>query len=245
MLARFAREADMDVFLLAGRYTLLDQEALPELLPLCVERGIAIVLGGVMNSGVLADPRADSHFNYEPAPAARSWSGRARLEAVCARHGVPLRAAAIQFPLAHPAVASLVAGVRKVGHLDDYPALMRLPIDPDLWTETSEPKGSSRRTPRRPAEPDQACGRLRRNGSDSAPASQRRSSMRSGTRSSLARARRRVMLAAYGPSAGGPGRRCRSTRRPRRSPRRRSRSRVRGPWPGPPARRQRQVRDGA
>ena len=57
MLARFAREGDFDVFLLAGRYTLLDQEALPELLPLCVERGIAIVLGGVMNSGILADPR--------------------------------------------------------------------------------------------------------------------------------------------------------------------------------------------
>ncbi len=134
MLARFAREADMDVFLLAGRYTLLDQEALPELLPLCVERGIAIVLGGVMNSGVLADPRADSHFNYQPAPAAVVERAR-RLEAVCARHGVPLKAAAIQFPLAHPAVASLVAGVRKVGHLDDYPALMRLPIDPALWAE--------------------------------------------------------------------------------------------------------------
>jgi D-threo-aldose 1-dehydrogenase len=134
MLARFAREADVDVFLLAGRYTLLDQEALPELLPLCEERGIAIVLGGVMNSGVLADPRADSHFDYRPAPAEVVERAR-RLEAVCARHGVPLKAAAIQFPLAHPAVASLVAGVRGVGHLDDYPALMRLPIDPDLWTE--------------------------------------------------------------------------------------------------------------
>ncbi len=134
MLARFAREADMDVFLLAGRYTLLDQEALPELLPLCVERGIAIVLGGVMNSGVLADPRADSHFNYQPAPASVVEQAR-RLGAVCARHGVPLKAAAIQFPLAHPVVASLVAGVRGVDHLDDYPALMRLPIDPDLWTE--------------------------------------------------------------------------------------------------------------
>jgi D-threo-aldose 1-dehydrogenase len=134
MLARFAREADMDVFLLAGRYTLLDQEALPELLPLCVERRIAIVLGGVMNSGVLAAPRAGSHFNYQPAPAGVVEHAR-RLEAICARHRVPLKAAAIQFPLAHPAVASLVAGVRRVGHLDDYPALMRLPIDPDLWTE--------------------------------------------------------------------------------------------------------------
>jgi D-threo-aldose 1-dehydrogenase len=134
MLARFAREGDFDVFLLAGRYTLLDQEGLGELLPLCVERGIAIVLGGVMNSGILADPRPDSRFDYRPADPALVERAR-RLDAICARHGVPLKAAAIQFPLAHPAVASLVAGVRRVAHLDDYPAMMRWPIDPDLWAE--------------------------------------------------------------------------------------------------------------
>ncbi|HEX7471830.1 MAG TPA: aldo/keto reductase, partial [Candidatus Limnocylindrales bacterium] len=105
-----------------------------ELLPLCVERGIAIVLGGVMNSGILAQPGAGGHFDYRPADAARVERAR-RLEAVCARHGVSLKAAAIQFPLAHPAVASLVAGVRRVAHLDDYPAMMRQAIDPDLWTE--------------------------------------------------------------------------------------------------------------
>jgi D-threo-aldose 1-dehydrogenase len=134
MLARFAREGDFDVFLLAGRYTLLDQEALGELLPLCVERRIAIVLGGVMNSGILAQPRADSRFDYRPADLTVVDRAR-RLEAVCARHGVALKAAAIQFPLAHPAVASLLAGARRVGHLDDYPAMMRWPIDPDLWAE--------------------------------------------------------------------------------------------------------------
>ena len=134
LLARFAREGDFDVFLLAGRYTLLDQEAFAELLPLCLERGIGIVLGGVMNSGILADPRADSHFDYRPAP--RALVERAlRLDAICARHRVPLKAAAIQFPLAHPAVVSLVAGVRSAAHLDDYPAMMRWPIDPDLWVE--------------------------------------------------------------------------------------------------------------
>lgn len=134
MLARFAREGDVDVFLLAGRYTLLDQEALPELLPLCVRRGIAIVLGGVMNSGILAGPAAGSRFDYRPADAALVERAR-RLEAICGRHGTSLKAAAIQFPLAHPAVVSLVAGVRKVAHLDDYPAMMRTRIDPDLWVE--------------------------------------------------------------------------------------------------------------
>jgi D-threo-aldose 1-dehydrogenase len=134
MLARFAREGDFDVFLLAGRYTLLDQGALADLLPLCVERRIAIVVGGVMNSGILADPRPGSRFDYRPAATALVERAR-RLEAVCARYGVPLKAAAVQFPLAHPAVASVVAGVRRVAHLDEYPALMRRAIEPDLWAE--------------------------------------------------------------------------------------------------------------
>ena len=105
MLARFAREGDFDVFLLAGRYTLLDQDALDELLPLCVERRIAVMIGGVMNSGILADPRPGGRFNYQAAPAAIVDRAQ-RLAAACARHGVPLKAAAVQFPLAHPAVAS-------------------------------------------------------------------------------------------------------------------------------------------
>jgi len=134
MLARFAREGDFDVFLLAGRYTLLDQEALAELLPLCEERGIGVLVGGVMNSGVLADPRPGSRFNYQPAPAAVVERAR-RLAAICERHEVPLRAAAIQLPLAHLAVRSLIAGVRRIDHLDEYPELMRRPIPDDLWAE--------------------------------------------------------------------------------------------------------------
>jgi D-threo-aldose 1-dehydrogenase len=134
MLARFARETDMDVFLLAGRYTLLDQGALDELLPLCVERGISVLVGGVMNSGVLADPRPGSRFDYAPASPEILERAR-RLGEVCARHGVPLRAAATQFPLAHPAVASLVAGVRTAAHLDDYPAMLAHPIPDALWEE--------------------------------------------------------------------------------------------------------------
>jgi D-threo-aldose 1-dehydrogenase len=134
MLARFAREGDFDAFLVAGRYTLLDQAALPELLPLCVEKGIAVVLGGVMNSGLLADPRPGATFDYVAADAGLIERAQ-RIGTVCERHGVPLKAAAVQFPLAHPAVASLVAGVRRVEHLDEYSQLMRWPIPADLWSE--------------------------------------------------------------------------------------------------------------
>jgi D-threo-aldose 1-dehydrogenase len=134
MLARFARQTDMDVFLLAGRYTLLDQGALDELLPLCLERGIAVLVGGVMNSGVLADPRPGARFDYRPAPPAIIERAR-RIGEICERHGVPLRAAAMQFSLAHPAVVSLVAGVRSTEHLDEYPALLRFPIPADLWED--------------------------------------------------------------------------------------------------------------
>jgi D-threo-aldose 1-dehydrogenase len=134
MLARFAREGDFDVFLLAGRYTLLDQDALPELLPLCVARGVSVLVGGVMNSGVLADPRPGARFDY--GPATPEVVERARgLAAACERHGVPLRAAAMQFPLAHPAVTGLIAGVRTIEHLDEYPTLLRLPIPAALWEE--------------------------------------------------------------------------------------------------------------
>jgi D-threo-aldose 1-dehydrogenase len=134
MLTRFAREGDFDVFLVAGRYTLLDQDALSELLPACVERNVAVVIGGVMNSGILAAPTQAGLFNYKPAPPGIVERAR-RLAEVCDRHGVPLKAAAIQFPLAHPVVASLVAGVGRIDHLDEYPVLMQQVIPADLWAE--------------------------------------------------------------------------------------------------------------
>jgi D-threo-aldose 1-dehydrogenase len=134
MLTQFAREGDFDVFLLAGRYTLLDQSALADLLPVCEEKEIGVVIGGVMNSGILADPRPGSRFDY--APAATDVVERAeRLATICARHDVPLKAAAVQFPLAHPAVVSVVAGVRRIDHLEQYPELMRHPIPDELWAE--------------------------------------------------------------------------------------------------------------
>jgi len=134
MLTRFVRETTMDAVLMAGRYTLLDQGALADLMPACEERGVAVFVGGIMNSGVLADPRPGATFNYAPAPPAIIDRAR-RIGEVCARHDVPLRAAAMQFPMAHPTVASLVAGVRTPAHLDEYPALLAHPIPADLWSE--------------------------------------------------------------------------------------------------------------
>jgi D-threo-aldose 1-dehydrogenase len=134
MLARFVRETDVDVVLVAGRYTILDQGALDELLPACSARGVGVLVAGVMNSGILAAPGPESRFNYLPAP--HDVVDRARrIAAVCDRHGVPLRAAAVQFPLAHPGIASLVTGVRSVAHVDEYPAFARLAIPPALWAD--------------------------------------------------------------------------------------------------------------
>ena len=134
MLTRFAREGDFDAFMCAGRYTLLDQPALHELLPLCVQKNIGIVIAGVMNSGLLANPSPASHFDYAPAP--QEWIAKAlRLKAACERHGVPLRAAALQFVFAHPAVVTVVAGVRTIPHLEDTAAMLQFPIPDDLWDD--------------------------------------------------------------------------------------------------------------
>ena len=134
MLTRFAREANFDCFLLAGRYTLLDQVALKELLPVCLARGVAIIAGGVYNSGILANPKPGAHYDYVVAPAALIERAQ-RIGAVCARHGVPLKAAAIQFPLGHPAVTCVVVGCRSVAQLDESIAMFELEIPPSMWQE--------------------------------------------------------------------------------------------------------------
>jgi D-threo-aldose 1-dehydrogenase len=134
MLARFARETAVDCFLVAGRYTLLDHAALSELLPLCVEKRIAVIIGGVYNSGILTDPRPGATFNYRPAEA--RWLERARrLKQVCDRHGVPLMAAAIQFPAAHPAIATILTGVRSAQEIEENERMFRFPIPSALWQE--------------------------------------------------------------------------------------------------------------
>jgi D-threo-aldose 1-dehydrogenase len=135
LLARLAREAEFDCFLLAGRYTLLDQVALHDLLPLATEQGIAIYVGGPFNSGILADPHAD-HPNFNYGPATAEWIDKARrLDAACQRHNVPLKAAAIQFPLGHPAVVSVLSGARSVAELDENIAMFQTPIPAALWDD--------------------------------------------------------------------------------------------------------------
>ncbi len=133
MLARFARETDVDCLLVAGRYTLLDQVALTELLPLCQERGIAVIAGGVFNSGILARPTAGAPYNYEPA-AAEIVERAQRIEAVCARFSVPVKAAALQFPLGHPAVACVLTGCRSIGELQENIDLFELELPAGLWS---------------------------------------------------------------------------------------------------------------
>jgi D-threo-aldose 1-dehydrogenase len=137
MLTRFAREANFDCFLLAGRYTLLDQVALKELLPLCLKKGVAIIAGGVYNSGILADPKPGAHYNYEAAPPELLERAQ-RIHAVCARHGVPIKAAAIQFPLGHPAVTCVVVGCRSVAQLDESIAMFEIEIPPAMWAELKQ-----------------------------------------------------------------------------------------------------------
>lgn len=134
MLARFGREAAFDCFLLAGRFTLLDQSGLDELLPLCVERGIGVIAGGTFNSGILADPRPGAPYDYRPAPPELVERAR-RLGAVCERHGVPLAAAAIQFPLRHPAVAAVVVGARSAAELEEDLRLFRWEVPAALWAD--------------------------------------------------------------------------------------------------------------
>ena len=129
--------ADVDVILLAGRYTLADQTALPALLPRCVERGVAIVAGGPFNSGILATgarPADGSAPYFDYAPASPHVVDRvARIEAVCGEFGVPLRAVALQFPRAHPAVACVLVGARSAAELADNLAHARMPIPRAFW----------------------------------------------------------------------------------------------------------------
>ena len=139
MLADFVRHTDMDVLMLAGRYTLLEQGALDDLLPLCVERDVSIVAAGVFNSGVLArdDPPDDAKYNYDEASTAVVDRAR-RIAEICRRHGVSLPAAAIAFPLAHAAVASVCLGARSPQQVERNVDLHRGTIPVELWRELKD-----------------------------------------------------------------------------------------------------------
>jgi D-threo-aldose 1-dehydrogenase len=134
-LLRYGADADFDCFMLAGRYTLLDTSALDALLPDCVRRGISILLAAPYNSGILASGAVPgAKFWYADAPPEVLDRVR-RMEALCARHGVALQAAATQFPLAHPALASVVVGCRDAVEVASAADACAAPIPRALWDE--------------------------------------------------------------------------------------------------------------
>lgn len=136
MLADFVRNTDLDVVMLAGRYTLLDQGALGELLPLCARRGVSMVAAGVFNSGLLAVDRPAAGATYDYAPAAEEILARAnRIADVCQRYGVSLPQAAVQFPLNHPAVATVVLGARTAEEVNRNATLFDEPVPVECWQE--------------------------------------------------------------------------------------------------------------
>ena len=128
---RALRESDPNMFLLAGRYTLLDHAGLSQLLPLCEGQGVHVVIGGPYNSGLLA---GGNTYNYERAPDALVARAQA-IGAVCARYGVDLKAAALQFCAAHPAVAAVIPGARNATEVEQNAAMMEQPIPLELWAE--------------------------------------------------------------------------------------------------------------
>ncbi|HET7399185.1 MAG TPA: aldo/keto reductase [Intrasporangium sp.] len=133
--AEAVRRADADCVLLAGRYTLLEQEPLDHLLPMCAEREIGVVLGGVYNSGILATgPTTGAKFNYGPAPKPVMERAR-RLQAVCDRHDVPLPAAALHFAAAHPVVSSICIGSRTQQQQAASAAWLELDLPSALWDD--------------------------------------------------------------------------------------------------------------
>jgi D-threo-aldose 1-dehydrogenase len=130
-----ARRGDFDLFLLAGRYTLLEQEALETFLPLCVARGIGIVLGGPYNSGILATgPIPGARYNYAPAPQP-ILDRVGRIARVCETHGVRLIEAALRFPLCHPAVVSVIPGGQAPEEVETNAKIMAATIPPALWAD--------------------------------------------------------------------------------------------------------------
>jgi D-threo-aldose 1-dehydrogenase len=134
-LARVVEETDVDCVLLAGRYTLLDTSALAALLPACERRGVSVIAGGVLNSGVLAGAGGGgATFDYRPAPA-DVLERVERMRALCGRFEVPLAAAALQFPLAHPAVTCIVLGCRSAAELSEDARLLEHEIPAGLWDE--------------------------------------------------------------------------------------------------------------
>lgn len=137
MLVDFARAGDFDYFLCAGRYNLLRADAGEVLLPLCAEKGISVIIGGPYSSGILASGAVEgAMFDYAPAGPEIMERVR-RLESLCAEHGISLRAAALQFPLRHSAVASVIPGARSLNELTQNAAALAETIVEDFWADAS------------------------------------------------------------------------------------------------------------
>ena len=140
MIPRFLERFAMDYFLVAMPYTLLDQDALEKELPMCLEKNVGVVIGAVFSSGVLATGAKDGAL-YRYAAAEPAVLERVRkIEAVCARHAVPLPAAALQFPLFHPAVVAVIPGANAPSQITDNLAHLRRAIPADFWAELKAEK---------------------------------------------------------------------------------------------------------
>ncbi|MCW7989397.1 aldo/keto reductase [Streptomyces platensis subsp. clarensis] len=131
-LARLVADLDADVVLCAGRWTLLERTAADDLLPVCARRGTSVVVGGVYNSGLLADPSPGAPYNYVPAPAPLLDRAR-QLAACCAEFNIPLKAAALRFPFGHPAVAAAVVGAATPEEMAENARLFTQQIPDELW----------------------------------------------------------------------------------------------------------------
>jgi aryl-alcohol dehydrogenase-like predicted oxidoreductase len=134
LLEWFVERADLDCVLVAGRYSLLDTAAADGLFPACQRRGVAVLAAGVFNSGILADPRPGATYDYAPAPAGLLDRAQ-RIGTVCARYGVPIGAAAIQFVLRHPAVTAVVVGARTATEVIEDVTYLTASVPAELFAE--------------------------------------------------------------------------------------------------------------
>ena len=136
--SRVLADFDVDCFLLAGRFTLLEQEPLDVFLPQCVDRGVSVIIGGPYNSGLLAvDERRRATYDYQPVDDDR-WERAQQIRGICSAHGVDIRAAALQYPLRHPTVASVIPGVRSVEEVRTNLALAAAELPEALWDDLAD-----------------------------------------------------------------------------------------------------------
>lgn len=135
---RVMKEFEPDCFLLAGRFTLLEQEPLDEMLPMCIDRGVSVIVGGPYNSGILANTeRRRATYDYKPAPD-DLWEKAQKIRAVCDSHDIDMRAAALQYVLRHPAIAAVIPGMWALHEVEQNQELLEVDIPDGLWSDLAE-----------------------------------------------------------------------------------------------------------